>query len=526
MKKFKTKISKLLAAVLAAATACTLSFSAMASEDVDLGPSEGKINVQINNAKNGETYSFYKVLDLTTSTSKKDDTTINYAYTVDSDFVSFFQENAPEATGKTGAELNSIVKDYLGNLADDSNELRTVSVKLAKYVSDKTITPEKTITAGSDGTVTAKDALEANGYYLMVPSGNDKASVMFSMQTAVKNGTLVINNKSQYPTPDKTIVGSDVNNKVSTAAVGDTVNYKVTGTVPDMVGYDTYALTLDDTISDGLVFTTDENGADDVKVTIGGTELTKETDYTVTINGKKLKVAIDNLTEYAKDAEIVYTYSAVVQESAVYSFDAQTNTAKFVFSKDPNTNATAESGESIVKTYVGAIQLKKVDDDGNTLADATFKIEGDNLNTVLPGDEQTSGEDGLVNFKGLKAGYYEITETAAPDGYNQLTKPIKIKIALDETTNTFNAIFSTDGTDVEALDVAENSATDSAGSIKFVNLNTATAPIAIEVVNKAGSILPGTGGIGTYVGYAIGAALVILGAAIVIRKLRRKETEA
>ncbi|MGN1113792.1 MAG: SpaA isopeptide-forming pilin-related protein [Oscillospiraceae bacterium] len=529
MKKFKTKISKLLAAVLAAATACTLSFSAMASEDVDLGPSEGKINVQINNAKNGETYSFYKVLDLTTSTSKKDDTTINYAYTVDSDFVSFFQTEL--ATTDTGAALNAKMVEYLKDNGDDV--LKPLAVRLKAYVDDNTIVADKKITANTDnlkdGTVTEKDALEANGYYLMVPSGNNKASVMFSMQTAVKNGTLVINNKSQYPTPDKTIVDSDVNSKVSTAAVGDTVNYKVTGTVPDMVGYDTYALTLDDTISDGLAFTTDETGKDDVKVTIGGTELTKEADYTVTINGKNLKVAIDNLTEYAKDAEIVYTYSAVVQESAADSFDAQTNTAKFVFSNDPNADTTAESGESIVETYVGAIQLKKVDDDGNTLADATFKIEGDNLNKVLPGDEQTSGEDGLVNFKGLKAGYYKITETAAPDGYNQLTKPIKIKIALDETTNTFNAIFSTDGTDVEALDVAESSATDnadSAGSIKFVNLNTATAPIAIEVVNEAGSILPGTGGIGTYVGYAIGATLVILGAAIVIRKLRRKETEA
>lgn len=72
------------------------------------------------------------------------------------------------------------------------------------------------------------------------------------------------------------------------------------------------------------------------------------------------------------------------------------------------------------------ILFRKVDQDGKALKDAKFKLKYrqkavDKWSYV--GDEVTSGEDGKFEFTKLKPGFYELEETAAPEGYNILTNP-------------------------------------------------------------------------------------------------------
>ena len=85
-----------------------------------------------------------------------------------------------------------------------------------------------------------------------------------------------------------------------------------------------------------------------------------------------------------------------------------------------------------------------------------------------------------INVRGLAPGKYYLEETKTPDGYNTLTER------------------------------------------KEVEIKTQTSALEVIVVNNAGTELPSTGGRGTTLLYAIGAALVI-GAAVLLIARRRTE---
>ena len=99
-------------------------------------------------------------------------------------------------------------------------------------------------------------------------------------------------------------------------------------------------------------------------------------------------------------------------------------------------------------------------------------------------DALTSGEDGKLNgeFTGLADGTYTLVEKTTPSGYNT-AEDKEITIAKGDY---------------------------SAGNLKQ----------EATVINKAGSVLPATGGIGTTLFYVVGSVLVI-GAAVVLISKRR-----
>ena len=314
--------------------------------------------------------------------------------------------------------------------------------------------------------------------------------------------------KSKFPTVDKQVSNNKTDYKDNTTAqVGDTVTFKLTAKVPDMTDYTTYKFVFHDTLSNGLAY-----DAGTVKVTIGGTEVTKEGNYTVnepTGESKELTVTFADLTKVTDATagkDIVVTYTAKITKDAVTTKPA-TNKAYLEYSNNPGTDELGKSNPDESKVYTYDIEIHKFhteDTDENRLANATFKltsdVDGNNVVKLVAETDanayhvQGDGETGVdtvttdgtgkINIKGLKAGTYYLHETIAPTGYNKLKKPIKIEITVADGNYT---------TPSYKVDDKANTG------------NT------IKVENVKGVMLPETGSISTIGLTALGVAVVLLG---------------
>ena len=120
------------------------------------------------------------------------------------------------------------------------------------------------------------------------------------------------------------------------------------------------------------------------------------------------------------------------------------------------------------------------------------------LDCMMDGDDETGVEiivkDGKVRVVGFDNGTYYLEETEAPDGYNKLSARQKFIIS--------------DGN----LDAVYNDGIFSTGS-------------GVHVVNKTGTMLPETGGIGTTIFYAAGALMVLCAVILLITKKRMNIAE-
>ncbi len=131
------------------------------------------------------------------------------------------------------------------------------------------------------------------------------------------------------------------------------------------------------------------------------------------------KVADKDKSTYKTDARLVkYNYYGpwgALRNDEVYAFPHE---------------ATAEAKLTIrAVNPANKIKFKKVDENGNTLSDATFQIqrkvvenEKENWNTY--GQPITTGEDGLFEINELPKGEYRVIETTAPHGFFKPDGPL------------------------------------------------------------------------------------------------------
>lgn len=147
------------------------------------------------------------------------------------------------------------------------------------------------------------------------------------------------------------------------------------------------------------------------------------------------------------------------------------------------------------------------------------KVGTSNTVTVPVADKQVTaavGEDGYLTFAGLSEGEYTLEETKTPDGYNTIN-PIKIVITYQ------NGKFTVKWTQTD-----ENNNVQSGNGLtgdKNVIADDQDNTFSTEILNKKGSLLPSTGGIGTTIFYIVGGILVV-GAAILLVTKKRMSREA
>lgn len=385
--------------------------------------------------------------------------------------------------------------------------------------------------SGSDNTM-VNQAVSANDKWTLAGTEAYDKSVAVSVEKKIVGGS------------GKTSGGA-ISDKGDDVAIGDYVNYSISGTIPaytDAYKQVTYKIT--DTTSTGLVL---KNTAEyPVTVKVGDQVVAPSTvdtkTYTLTVADHEMTVDFDSDYALAHAGQtVLVTYSAQLTEDAATNFDPNSNTAKVTYSNDPTlvdgktpTTDTPEDktyhytfeldgkisatwSSTTVTTELTKTHAVKDETTGEIknepLSGATFTLTNKDTKKVYTA---TSNDAGQLNFKGLDAGEYTLQETSAPDGYSLNKKEIPVVITAQYNENgTLNSYKVTVDGKATSTYTASYTGTDTIENITIQNEDT-------SIPNTPISSLPSTGGIGTYLFTIAGIAimLVAVGLFVVSRKRR------
>ena len=446
--------------------------------------------ITIENTTAGKTYELYKIFDLTYNGSK-------VSYTIATSWETFF------TTGEGAAYIVDT------NLAEFTQKALAYAANLSTSDAERLAT----------GTTEEINGL-ALGYYLVYPRGaaNIKPGngSIASIDSTIPNATVVV--KAEYPTINKTVDDQNTD-------VGQLVTFTITGQVPDTTGYSSYTYEINDTMTAGLQldstvaqFTVKfieekTNPEENVITPINVTPVYGQNGFTLTFD------MVDYQQYVGQKIEV--TYKARVTEEAVNSSTTK-NSATLTYSNNPKTNDKTTTTEIQIPVYSSEIVVTKIEEgneeiklanakfvltkkdaSGNTLYYKAVDASGNKItnitntqslvnvewvSTLAEATELVTDETGVITFKGIENGTYQLVETEAPAGYNKLTGPETVKVGYTDQTGT--------------------------------NLGTVAVSHEQTVENKTGQELPSTGGFGTKMFIMIGSLLAVVSAVVLVTNKR------
>ena len=515
MKAMKKLASLLLALVMALA----LAVPAFAAGET--------YSIKITNAAAGHTYEAYQIFAGDLSTNADDKKVLSNII-----WGSGVSDAGKTALGDAAAKAETIKTE-----ADAKTFAQAVAPYLTNAATSGTQTNGKYVISGL-----------AAGYYLVKDKDNSLANkddfyTAYIMRVGDNVGAAP---KGDKPTLNKEIKHNDGKTwgDVGDNQIGDTVEFRTISTVPDTSNYTSYTYIIHDTMSAGL--TSNVKSAADVTIKVKDTDVLSTDYYTVSASGNTFTVTIDIIKavadgKMAKGDELYTYYTGVLNSNAAVKSAENTNEAKLEYSNNPNNSEDkATTPPSKVYAWTFEMGIKKVDKDGNALTGAKFVLskkgelnvadlecgedgvptktdsliklvkvqDGYRIATATDADADITYviEAGAVTIKGLDdATDYYLYETKAPVGYNQLKAPVKF---------TITAAYNADGSQL-----ASDSPTVS------INDGAASTDLSANIVNKAGSTLPSTGGIGTTIFYVVGSVLVIGAAVVLITRKRMGKSD-
>lgn len=452
--------------------------------------------------------------------------------------------------GKTAAEVAEGLNDI--------SEAQAFAVKIAPYLS----THKDSNGKNSNGDYVIEN-LEA-GYYLVKDQDNSLTGKndFYTAYMMKVVADVTATPKGDKPTLKKQ-VKSPLNGEWSSIQagyqIGETVEFQLVVSVPDISGYADYVCTIDDTMTAGLTSNVKDGDKSTVTIKINNDEdkVLGHDYYEVTAEGNTFHVKID-IKEAMKAGlivarnELFVYYTAKLNDNAAFyghpgEDTSNKNTASLTYPNDPNGDSKGKTPDSIVKVWTFSTELVKIEGtntekvldgakfvlsmDGNlTLEDLDLDENDnprkkDNLIAFVVGGETAPYEIatqekidaapqnityvieiGKTALVGLGEKTYYLYEIKAPAGYNLLKKPIKYEIHMPEGDMSSTAFpLNVPSTKVDDVDN--------------------TWGLYIYISNNAGATLPETGGIGTTLFYVIGGLLVVGAGVLLVTKKRMGKTE-
>ena len=497
-------MKKLAALLLALLLVLTMTTAFAEEKATELG------SITINGVGATATYEIYRLLDLESYNT----TTKAYSYKVNADWAAFFAE---EETQKYFAVDSQGYATWIAG--EDDATVATFAKGALSYAKKEGIAPVESTKNEGDFVITGTTGVFSDlvlGYYLV----DSSVGALCGLTTT--NPDASINAKNGIPTLDKQVEEDSTSNfgDSNTADIGQTVNFRTTVNVH--AGAENYV--LHDKMSDGLTF----KGVNLVELLVPGSDgatttktLDEGTHYTIntTTDGCTFEVIFTKelCDTLETNNKLIVHYSAMLNRDAIIAGEGNSNQAWLEYGEENYTT------HDKTNTFTFGIDIVKTDSQNKLIDGAGFKIyselTGGHEIAVVPLTKKVEGQEkevpvldkngnpiyrrartdetgveilvkgGKVTVVGFDNGTYYLEETTTPSGYNQLSARQKFIIADGNLDATFNGdIFST-------------------GS-------------GVHVVNKSGTMLPETGGIGTTLFYVFGGMLAAAAVVLLVTKKR------
>lgn len=377
---------------------------------------------------------------------------------------------------------------------------------------------------GMDTVSESKSIKVAAGYYLFKDtttgiSGNTYiAEVVGNVLIKAKNSHVPGFEKKLKDKNDTTENDFSGWQDVADHDIGDEIPFKLEGTVPADYDaeYTSYYFAFHDEEEAGLTF-----NPKSVKVYVDDTEITTGFELKTTpTDDCSFEVVFNNL----KDIKAVHAgstirveYTSTLNENAVIGGNGNLNRAKLQYSNNPrNVESKGETVWDNVVVFTYQVVVNKYANsvaENNKLKGAEFTLTKKLKDGTTKDIAVAKSQDGVrFTFKGLDDGEYTLTETVTPEGYNTID-PITFNVSADHeitwdgTGNRNDLLNSLTGNEVT-------------GEITFAKNANVNGSLVTDIINKSGTVLPSTGGMGTTVFYVVGGGLMAVAVVLLVTKKR------
>lgn len=436
----------------------------------------------------------------------------------------FKEKNAAGTDGANLTAAQAAEQIATGTYADDTAKLAAIQAfaKLSTVY----------------GSVSKDSPLSAvPGYYLFKDKDStaDKndAATLFIVKVV---GKQEIKRKADQPSVEKKV--QDTNDSDGTTSgwqdsadydMTDEVPFQLTATLPtdaaDFAAYKTYKLVFHDSQSEGLTFNNDITVKYGDKVvssdsyTVDTTGLNEGETFRVTINDvKTVKDTDGQPIAVTAGGKFTVAYSSTLNGKSIIGAQGNPNKVSLEYSNNPNVDGEGETGKTPEDTVIVFTYQLDVNKNFNATVNDNDLPEFTLYKKVGASDDYTKkvakvkvvkNSDGgkyVASFPRVDDGLYKLVETKVPDGFNKADDTyLEIKATHDET----------------AESPALKNLTITVKNVETKG-DTATGTVATSVVNKKGSNLPSTGGMGTVLLYVAGIAVFVLAGATLVMALRRR----